>query len=75
MRSVARWEAKGGKRFVELFHEGGTSYSYKTDNGGGTGFAFANDVEAIKGMEAPWGPHTGPVTVLREDFISTKRVR
>ena len=72
-RIVARWEARGGKRFVELYHDG-RCYCYRMERDMGVGYSFKNDQEAIEAMEAPWGPHVGPVTVLKEDFPTTKRI-
>lgn len=73
---VARWEAAKGKRFVELRRESDGTYSYKTDGGGGAGFSFASDADAIAWAEKPWGPGgAGPVTVLKSDFPSVRRVK
>ena len=72
-RLVARWEAKGGKRFVALYRSP-TGYHYQADHGGGVCAAFRDDIEAIAAMTKPWGRDTGPVTVLASDFPSTKRV-
>lgn len=72
---VARWEAKGGKRFITLLRDD-LGYTYRTnDSGGGNMGVFPNDEAAIAAMEAPWGPRVGPVTVLTSDFPSTKRVK
>lgn len=73
-RPVARWEAKGGKRFVQLYHDV-LGYSYETENGGGTLRPMPDDQAAIQYMERPWGAYGGgPVTVLKSDFPSTRRV-
>jgi hypothetical protein len=72
-RDIARWEARSGKRFVQLYREG-DFYFYETDAGGGS-VGARTDEEAVAAMTAPWGPTVGPVTVLTSDFPSTRRVR
>ncbi len=77
-RKIARWEAKGGKQYLELYHDtnaAGPYYSYEGNDCGGTLPRQENDEAAIAYMERPWGRGgAGPVTVLRSDFPSTKRV-
>jgi len=69
-RVVARWEAKGGKRFIELFEENSV-YGYTGDGCGGNIGFFGNDDAAIARMEHP---SYGAVTCLKADFPSTKRI-
>ena len=81
---IAKWEAKGGKRFVELHYDGLLNtaagpmhnYHYKTDNGGGgLGPEINNHRDAMLAMTNPWGSkYVGQVTILKSDFPSTKRV-
>jgi len=72
-QEIARWEAKGGKRFVQLYREG-DFFFYETDSGGGN-VGASSEAAAVEAMSAPWGPTVGPVTVLTSDFPSTRRVR
>ena len=74
MREVAKWSAAKGKRFLTLTCDA-MGYAYKTDNGGGYLGRFANDELAIHRVLNPWGKETGPVTVIRSDFLSIKRVK
>ena len=68
-RIVARWEAKGGKRWLELYADA-TGYGYSGDGCGGNLGALASDADAIAQMEHP---AYGAVTCLRLDFSSTRR--
>lgn len=73
-RNVARWEVKGGKDFLQLQEENG-HYTYTGPTSGGSLPALPNDEAAIAYMERPWGNGgAGPVTVLKSDRPSTKRV-
>lgn len=67
-RLVARWEVRGGKRFLELYADE-WGYTYTGEDCGGNLGAMTGDAGAIDKMEA------GPVAVLRSDFPSVKRVR
>lgn len=71
-RLVARWEAKGGKRWLELYHDE-FGYSYKFDNGGGgLGSWIPNDDAAIEVMSKPGN---GSLWAMKMDFPSTRLVR
>jgi hypothetical protein len=73
-RIIARWEAKGGRRYLVLY-VGDLGYFYRGDGCGGGLPAMPNDDAAIEYMERPWGQGgAGPVTVLRSDFPSVRRV-
>lgn len=73
-RIVARWEARGGKQFLELYEDTGF-YRYRGNSCMGFfGIDITNDEQAIAAMQEPWGPGVGAVTVLTADFPSTKRV-
>ena len=67
-RVVARWKAKGGKRWVELYQDS-HGYGYKSDNGGGYLGNLGSDDAAVDRMQNVYGP----VTALKSDFPSTKR--
>jgi hypothetical protein len=71
-RKVARGEAKGGKRWLALY-AADDGYHYRMNDGSGW-LAANDDADALDRMIAPWGPNTGPVTVLLSDFPSTRRV-
>ena len=78
---VARWETKG-KDWLQLEKTsrptGGFWYSYKGSGCGGTfGNNVTTDDQVIAHMERPWNSGTGPgpVTVLRADRSSLKRVK
>ena len=72
-RTVARWEVRGGKRFIVLYQEFGY-YFYRGDGVMGSIGGVMTDEEAIAWMERPW-PQAGPATVLKTDFPSLRRVR
>jgi hypothetical protein len=74
MRVVARWETKGGKRWIQLeYHKG--CYQYSCDNGGGVLPKHNSDKSAIAYMEEPWDRFgAGPVTLLQMDFPSVRKV-
>ncbi len=68
-RVVARWEAKGGKRWIELYQDS-HGYGYDSDNGGGYLGNLGSDENAIARME-----HLsyGSAASLKADFPSTRR--
>ncbi len=71
-RIVAHWKTRG-KDYLTL-HESNGTYTYEGNDCGGVLPPQANDACAIAAMEAPWGRQTGPVTVLRTDRPSLRRV-
>lgn len=74
MKQIARWEAKGGKRWIALYKDE-QGYTYKGDSQGGVLSYQENDANAIAKMEQPWGTGgAGAVTVLKSDFPSVTRV-
>lgn len=71
---VASWHGKGND-FVHLYHHQDTGYTFGSSDGGGSLPQMANHDEAIAHMERPWGKGgAGPVTVMKEDVKSLKRV-
>lgn len=77
--SIARWETRGND-YLELFRSvlgnGTVCYHYRGNGcGGGFNLNQMTDEQAIERMSAPWGPNVGPVTVLKADRPSLKRVR
>lgn len=71
-RVIARWETKG-KDFLELYSDG-NGYLYDGKGEFGVLGAFIDDQAAIERMTNDWGPNVGPVTVLRADRPSLRRV-
>lgn len=70
---VARWETRGHD-WLSL-RRNGASYSYVGNGCGGTLPFMPDDNAAVEWMERPWGKGgAGPVTVLRDDRPSLKRV-
>jgi len=69
---VARWETKGND-WLEL-HRDASGYTYAGRDCGGVLPSMASDAEAIAWMERDWGRGAGPVTVLRSDRRSLRRV-
>lgn len=67
---LARWEARGGKRFISLLCRPDNSFFYRGDGCGGN-LAAKTYEQAIAELT---GPH-GAVTVLKADFRSTKQVK
>jgi len=66
--TINRWEARGGKRWLELyFDDRRRNYSYRTDNGGGS-LGTVSMVEALERLD------DGPLQALRADFPSTRMV-
>lgn len=73
MRIVARWETKG-RDWLDLQEDHGI-YGYTGNGCGGIFGPLADDEAAIAAMEMEWGPGgAGPVTVLRTDRASLRRV-
>lgn len=71
---IARWETKGGQRFVELSRHTNGPFTYRSDDGGGVIVASSN-ADAIDCMVRPWdNSGAGPAFLLALDFPSTKRV-
>lgn len=68
---IARWEAKGGKRYIELYRDE-FGYGYRGDRCGGNLGALATDADAIAQAEHPV---YGVVTSLKADFPSTRRLK
>lgn len=72
---IARYEAKGGKRYLELYRDyedlrgGGPSYSYRGDGCGGNLGYIESDTTAIQKFEER------QVACLKSDFPSVKRVK
>lgn len=48
---VARWESGRGKYWVELYHEGSISYSYRSNSGSGGSLLADDDATAVRYME------------------------
>lgn len=72
---IARWAAGGGKRYIELSRHSSGGYSYRGAHSGGCLPAMPDDAAAVAYMERPWGSGgAGPVTVLKADFKSVRRV-
>ena len=71
-QSVALWQAKGGKHFIELFeHETDgkvTCYSYRGRGCGGNLGMHQSRALAIQAIE------NGALRALKIDFPSTKRI-
>lgn len=48
--TIARWETRGGRFWIELLRVGDGVYEYAEDGGGGGWFHCKNDSEAIACM-------------------------
>lgn len=71
MRTIGRWEAKGGKRYLVLYRSDtiqGPYYHYSGEGCGGVLGCFDSDGAAIKHFEK------NQVAVLRRDFKSLRRI-
>lgn len=73
-RLVAKWEVKGSKQYLALIEQDGDYFYHSLTSGGYFG-KLPNDEIAIKRMVAPWGINTGPVTVMKTNYPSLKRVQ
>jgi hypothetical protein len=76
-RLIASWKTKG-KDYINLYfnEDNGLKYYHYEGNGcGGALPKLENDDKAIEWMEEPWGKGAGPVTVLKSDRPSLKRVK
>ena len=72
---IAEWRTSNGKRFVILWQDD-YGFKYTTHDGfGNFGPEIRTIDQAILACEAPWGPKVGPVTVLKSDFRSVRRVK
>lgn len=68
---IARWEVKGGKRFLNLYQDefrGKPSYDYEEDNGGGNIGYQPTDQDAINSLALK-------LECFKMDFPSLKRVK
>jgi hypothetical protein len=64
---IAKWEARGGKRYLSLYRDK-YGYCYQGEDCGGVLPPFAVDFAAVDYMEAT------AVKVLAYDFPSVKRI-
>lgn len=77
MKTIASWEVKGGKDYLNLCKTDYDIYFYQGLTCGGVlPQSITDDNLAIEWMENPWGHKlgAGPVTVLKSDRPSLKRV-